>query len=193
MESEIWKDVVGYEGLYQVSNLGRVKSIGRFVRTGKDNKRFHNGKIMKQRRNKLGYMFVGLMDGIGGRKNARVHRLVALAFIPNHQNLPQINHKDVNPSNNHVSNLEWCDQSYNNSYDNANIKRSLTRKENYKGRPLLMMDMDGNVLKRFDGIRDAEKYIKKPHTGHISDCCNNKRHSAYGYFWKWEDNNLIKL
>ena len=73
------------------------------------------------------------------------------------------------------------------------IKRSLTRKENYKGRPLLMMDMDGNVLKRFDGIRDAEKYIKKPHTGHISDCCNNKRHSAYGYFWKWEDNNLIKL
>lgn len=93
-------------------------------------------------------MFVGLMDGIGGRKNARVHRLVALAFIPNPLNLPQINHKDVNPSNNHVSNLEWCDQSYNNSYDNANIKRSLTRKENYKGRPLLMMDMDGNVLKQ---------------------------------------------
>lgn len=190
MEQEIWKDVVGYEGLYQVSNLGRVKSIGRFVRTGKIHKRFHNGIIMKQQKTNLGYMLVGLMDGIRGRKVMRVHRLVATAFIPNPHNLPQINHKDVNPSNNNVSNLEWCDQKYNNSYDNANIKRSLSRKENYKGRPLLMTDMNGNVLKRFDGIREAESFINKKHTGHISDCCNGKRNSAYGYCWEWENNNL---
>lgn len=121
---EIWKDIPDYEGLYQVSNLGRVKS---FKRNGNSKDR-----ILKPSKNRCGYLQVILYKN---RKTETftVHRLVALAFISNPLNLPCINHKDENKENNNISNLEWCTQQYNATYNNAHIKRGLNKRGKYKG------------------------------------------------------------
>lgn len=106
-EKEIWKDIQGYEGLYQVSNLGNVKNkIQPYLKQEKIYKKFSNSN---------GYLFVGLRKD-KKRKFKYIHRLVAEAFIPNPNNLPQINHKDENKQNNCVNNLEWCTNKYNQNY-----------------------------------------------------------------------------
>ena len=130
---EIWKDIQGYEGRYQVSNLGRVRSLSRKRWNGYT---FTNleGRILKLRLNKnKGYLNVILYDGHRNGKTIEIQRLVAQAFIPNPNNLPCVNHKDENPRNNKVENLEWCDYRYNNNYGNHNLKLSLTKqKKKYK-------------------------------------------------------------
>ena len=103
---EIWKDVRGYEGLYHISSLGNIKSF----------KRCKEGKLLKPKFDKDGYREVGIRDSNGTRTFKRVHRLVAEAFINNPDNYKFINHKDNNPSNNVVENLEWCSIEYNNKY-----------------------------------------------------------------------------
>ena len=127
-KEEIWKDIVGYEGLYQVSNLGNVKSL--------DRKRFNGrvmankkGEVIKQNISKRGYCFLPLSKE-GVRKNMLVHRLVAIAFLPNPDNLPQVNHKDEDKQNNSLYNLEWCDAQYNNNYGTACERHSKSKKEN---------------------------------------------------------------
>lgn len=115
---EIWKDIEGYEGLYQVSNYGRIKSLARKVFVSNPHftgYRHTKEKILKQGITGMGYEFVIL------RKNNKnhqiyIHRLVAEAFIPNPNNFPEVNHKDENPKNNHVNNLEWCTHKYNGTY-----------------------------------------------------------------------------
>lgn len=133
---EIWKDIKDYEGLYQVSNLGRVRNI-----------RHNKNKILKPIYHKKYYQITLSKNNI--RVQYRIHRLVATAFIPNPENLPEVNHKDENKVNNCVSNLEWCDSKYNNNYNNkgkriskakmghttskeTRIKISNTLKEYYK-------------------------------------------------------------
>lgn len=110
MVEEIWVDIKGYEGLYQVSNLGRVKSLERIDSLGHKRKE----KIFKPQKNK-GYLRVSLWKDGKGKKYS-IHRLVAIAFIPNPDNLPEVNHKDENKFNNNVDNLEWCTVAYNNTY-----------------------------------------------------------------------------
>lgn len=119
---EIWKDIKHYEGLYQVSNLGNVKTLDKYVNSGikNNNKVKRKGKLLKQY-NKRGYLQVTLTHN-NKRKYVGVHRLVAQAFIPNPNNLPQVNHKDEDPLNNHVENLEWCTAKYNCNYGNRNSK-----------------------------------------------------------------------
>ncbi len=115
MIQELWKDVKGYEGLYKVSNLGRVRSIERYVRSDRNPKtglRLIKPKILKAWDNGNGYMVVTISVN-KKRKNKYVHRLVAEAFIPNPENKPQVNHIDNNRSNNIISNLEWCTASEN--------------------------------------------------------------------------------
>lgn len=119
---EIWKDIEGFEGVYQVSNLGRVKSLARTRRSKGGCICPVAEKILRQNTDKDGYKDVALSRD-AKLHYLRVHRLVALAFIPNPHNYPMINHKDENPANNTVSNLEWCDQSYNTSYSNYKISR----------------------------------------------------------------------
>lgn len=115
MENEVWKDVKGFEGIYEVSSLGRVRKAA-------------TGLILHQS-NCGGYRIVGLRkDGIG--KSVRVHRLVAKAFLPNPDMLPEINHRDENKANNCVENLEWCDHSYNMRYNDLQLRsreKSVTR------------------------------------------------------------------
>ena len=104
--NEIWEDINGYEGLYQVSNLGNIKSF----------KRYKDGKLLSPKTDKDGYKEVGLRDSFGKRKFFRIHRIVALEFIPNPDECDFVNHKDSNPGNNNVDNIEWCTMSYNNKY-----------------------------------------------------------------------------
>lgn len=109
---EIWKDVKDYEGLYQVSNLGNVKSLDRIVETKNRKNYLRKGKVQKKSVNSFGYETVGFTVD-SKTKIYRVHRLVALSFIENPENKPQINHIDGNKTNNNVNNLEWCTSSEN--------------------------------------------------------------------------------
>ena len=113
---EIWKDIEGYEGLYQISTLGRVRSLRKFDE-------LNNIFVMKPNASNR-YYKISLSKN-GKTKYFFVHRLVAQAFIPNPDNLSLVNHKDCNKLNNCVSNLEWCDYKYNNNYANINAKRSI--------------------------------------------------------------------
>ena len=107
---EIWKDIKGYEGLYQISNLGNVKSIRYFNHA--NNKAYTRNRLLKTSKTEKGYLRVELYKKGKGKK-IRVHRLVAETFLPNLYNFKEINHKDGNKQNNCVDNLEWCTHSYN--------------------------------------------------------------------------------
>lgn len=115
---EEWKDITGYEGLYQVSNLGRVRRSGKILKGGYNNKGYHTINLCK--------------NGIS--KSFFVHRLVAIAFIPNPNNFPIVNHKDENPKNNCVDNLEWCTKSYNATYGTAKERKAQTMFNNKTNR-----------------------------------------------------------
>ena len=122
---EEWRPVVGYEGLYEVSNTGRVRSVDRYVKTCYGSYRLHKGKVLSPGIRPDGYLVVSLQY-----RMFRVHRLVAEAFLPNPDNLPQVNHKDEDKSNNRVDNLEWCDSKYNNNYGTARIRAKETAIKN---------------------------------------------------------------
>jgi len=140
-EPEIWKDILGYESRYQISNYGNIKS---FV------KKF-SGKLMIPKCDKDGYFYLGLRDTTSKRKWFRIHRLVAIAFIFNPDNLPFINHKDNIVTNNYYKNLEWCTHQYNNQYaftngnqDNSCEKHPQTRLTNEKVKEIYRTAMIGN-------------------------------------------------
>ena len=117
--TEIWKNIEGYEGKYQVSNLGRVKSM-----IGQE-------KVLHPKKHRNGHLQIGLHKD-KKRKTMYIHRLVAQAFIPNPDNLPCVNHKDECPSNNNVDNLEWCTQKYNCNYGTRVDRIMETKKQQYK-------------------------------------------------------------
>lgn len=123
---EIWKDVPGYEGIYIVSNFGKVKSLQRTRKGSYGSIRIVNERILRHKIDKDGYHIVTLSKE-GKTKCIGVHRLVAQAFLPNIYNFPIINHKDEDPSNNFVDNLEWCTVKYNNNYG-TRIERGLETK-----------------------------------------------------------------
>ena len=156
IEIEEFRDIPGYEGVYEVSNLGRVR---------------RDGKILKPSKNKKGYLLVSLFKN-GTKKNARIHRLVAQSFIPNPQNLPQINHKDEDKTNNTVDNLEWCDSKYNNNY-------SLSK-------PVFQYDLLGNFIREWPSMIKVEEETGI-HNSSISMCCLGKLKSAGGFVWKYKN------
>ena len=131
---EIWKDMAGYEGVYQVSNLGRVRSLDRYIhqtsRYGKSFKQLRKGQLLKLSLGLDNYLDVTLSTPEIGPRTFRVHRLVAQTFIPNPNNLPFVNHKDECKTNNIVDNLEWCTNEYNMNYGtrNARISKAQTGK-----------------------------------------------------------------
>ena len=124
---EMWNDVPGYEGLYQVSNQGNVRSVERIVKDTHCTRIF-KGRQLKQFFDHNGYKVVTLSKQ-GSLKQIKVHRLVALAFIPNLENHPQVNHKDENIVNNFACNLEWCDGKYNSNYGTRNARMAQTKKQ----------------------------------------------------------------
>ena len=161
---EIWKDVPGYEGLYRVSNLGNVFSL-------------RNDRCLTQRVYGDGYVRVPLVSLSGKHKLWLSHRIVALAFIPNPDNLPEVNHKDEDKTNNHRENLEWCTRKYNANYGTA-MKRMATT--NSKAVEQLS---DGKVTKRWDSIKDAGR--DGFDRGNISKCCSGKLRTYKGFEWRY--------
>lgn len=148
---EIWKDIEGYEGLYQVSNRGRVKSLSRKVTNAMFSINEHFVKVVD---NGHGYKSVSLWKDNKG-KHFYVHRLVALAFVPNSNGYKYINHKDEDKSNNDVSNLEWCTAKYNCNYGNHTKKLKKSYILNGNNRPIDVYDMKDTFLKTFDCSNDV--------------------------------------
>lgn len=132
MEEEIWKPVKNFEGLYSVSSLGRVRSEDRIDCRG----RFRTGKILLPSALPKGYLQVVLCKN-GKHKTCKVHRLVIEAFLPNPDNLPQVNHKDENVKNNNVKNLEWCDNKYNCNYGSRTERAAIGHINGKKSKPVL--------------------------------------------------------
>lgn len=171
---EKWKDILGYEGLYQISNLGRVKSL---ERTDSLN-RIVEEKILKPRKDKGGYLMVNLSKD-GKLKTFKVHRLVALHFLPNPNNYTEVNHIDENKENNAVSNLEWCDRKYNINYGTA-LKRSAEK----QSKQVIQYDLEGNEIARFPSTIEIERQYGFSHR-HIGKCCLGKYKTAYHYKWQY--------
>lgn len=169
MENEIWKDIEGYEGIFEISSFGRIKSKTRNGTVG---------GILKGTYNHLGYhRYLLSKDGV--KKSLFAHRIVASAFIPNPNKLPYINHKDENPSNNHVDNLEWCDPKYNTNYGNGIQRRSKSR---YK--KIYQYDKDGKLVKVWNSGTEIAEKTGYSH-GRISEAANGNRKTAYGYQWSY--------
>lgn len=160
MIKEVWKPIKGYEGRYEVSNIGRVKTLP-FVR-GNHIGRYKTKEIIrKQSANQKGYMRIGLNGLDSKRKMYSVHRLVAMAFIPNPENLTEVNHRDFNKSNNCVENLEWCDRDYNLSYLDTKdrwIKKMDWNKNGMKHRKPVIGTINNRQV-RFDSIKSASEFI----------------------------------
>ena len=148
---EIWKDIAGYEGIYQVSNLGNVRSLDRYIINSKGSKCFLKGKLMKLNKSGGGYVCINLTKN-GKVKGHFVHRLVAQAFIPNPHNLLQINHIDECITNNCVDNLEWCNSYYNTHYGTRNQRLQEKRHYHYYKRL-----EDGKIFK---GMREVVEDVK---------------------------------
>lgn len=173
-ELEIWKPVVGYEEYYEVSNFGRVRSLDRWVKhRHKDCKAFKKGKMLNEKDNGHGYKAVHLtVNRI--TKDYYIHRLVAMAFLPNPNNLPEVNHKDDNPANNCLDNLEWCTAQYNDKYG---IHKYASSKETF------MFTINGNYIDCFVSCTEAERITGAKG---VSAVCSGRRKSAGGYIWRYK-------
>lgn len=198
MINETWKPIGGYEGLYEVSDKGRIRSVDRIVKsTNKGTSYYHkrNGALLKPYYNRLGYLLVELWkEGIG--KAYTVHRLVALAFVPNPYNKPCVNHLDETHDNNCADNLEWCTQKENMNYGTApqrigsSIKRKWERGEfkKRKCRRVAKLSQDGTLLETYSSYLDATRACGSTSNGtSIINCIHGKCKTAYGYKWSYCD------
>lgn len=169
---ELWKDIQNYEGLYQISSHGRVKSFQKSTKH-----RCADEYFLVPHRMKNGYLQVTLYSGNKSKRKFLIHRLVAEAFIPNPQNLPQINHKDENKQNNHVDNLEWCTAVYNNKYGTASLRMIET-----KSIPIIQLTLDRKPIAVYRSPKIAERLLGFS-AHYISSVCG-KNENAYGYYWE---------
>lgn len=183
MKKEVWKDIKGYEGLYQVSNLGRVKSLDRFVDWKYDKKQFIKGKVLKNCSMSSGYLFVGLSKN-GKVKNHSIHRLVAKAFIPNPESKPEVNHLDENISNNNVTNLQWVTPSENANYGTRNKK--VAEKLSYK---TVQLTTEMEFIELYDSLMDASRELKVD-VSSIIRVCKGKQNTSMGYRWMYYEDYL---
>ena len=191
--NEIWKPVVGYEGLYECSNMGRVKSVDRYVpHRYKGEYQFIKGRIRKTKLNNGGYEMLSLFRD-GKEKTCLVHRIIAEAFLPNPDNLPEVNHKDECKTSNIIwinedgsidynkSNLEWCDREYNLYYGTRRQRQA--EKEMV---PVIQYTKDGMLIKKWDSMQSVMDDLGI-NRGNISNCCSGRCKSVGGYKWKYYD------
>lgn len=186
---EIWKDIyftdsitgelVDYRGLYQVSNLGRIKSLDRVVNRVRNGKVFSltiHGKIMQWKYNQH-YWMIGLMKNNKARFFL-VHRIVAHMYVPNPDNLPEVNHKDENTWNPIVTNLEWCSREQNIIYGTRCLRQGRTI-----SKPVLQYSLEGEFIKKWDSYQDAADYYDISR-GDISNCVLGHARSIGGFMWR---------
>lgn len=181
---EVWKDIEGYEGKYQVSNLGNVRS---FTRWGK-------GKNLKPSAsgNPGPYKHVQLVGkGRGDVRSCNIHRLVAKAFVENPEGYPEINHKDGNTLNNVADNLEWCEHLHNmhHALDNGLISHEFERgKLHPNSKAVIQMEKDGTIVKEWESVNQIQRETDY-RASSIFCCCNHRKHykTAYGYRWEYKN------
>ncbi|RWQ72963.1 NUMOD4 domain-containing protein [Bacillus cereus] len=175
--TEIWKDIEGYEGLYQVSNLGRVQSMNHVVKRSTGSSYSVTGKILNPTVDCYGYPSITIRG-----KNIRVHRLVASEFLTKKPDLNYVNHKDGNKINNNVRNLEW-------TTNTENILHSLKEGLHSKPKkPVLMLSLKGDLVRRFESISDASRFFgNSGSSGNIHNVCTGKRKTAHGHKWVFEE------
>lgn len=181
---EEWRLIEGYE-YYEVSNLGRVRSW-----INNKWKRRNTPKILSLHRLTKGYLGVSLSSAPNVSKTIKVHRLVAKAFIPNPDNLPMVNHKDENKTNNCVSNLEWCTNKYNLSYGTVRqrIFETIERSGGYKVRPIIQKDLEGNVIREWNSATEAAKELKIDCSRILTAC-----HKSYkGFVWDFKEKDCLE-
>ena len=169
---EIWKDKKDYEGLYMVSNWGRVKSI-----------KFGKERILKPVTNSSGYLLVNLCKD-GKVKAFTVHRLVAEAFLPNPHNYPCVNHKDENKQNNNVENLEFCDIKYNSNFGTRNERIAAKNTNGKLSKPVLQYDLEGNFIKEWRSTRECERNGFSH--GAVSACCQGELKKYKDFIFKYK-------
>lgn len=177
---EIWKDIPEYEGLYQASNLGRIRSVNRI-----DNcNRPRVGKILKFIKSNSGYFQVHFSKN-GGTRVLLVHRLIAKAFLENPNNYSCVNHIDGNKLNNNVDNLEWCTQSHNvNESYKLGLQERQYGKDNFRSKKVNQYGLDGNFIKTWDSFMDIERALGFNHANLQKVCCG-KYQTSYGYVWRY--------
>ena len=172
---EIWKPIEGYEGLYEVSNMGRVRSLDREWKITPNHNMRTKGKVITQEKNHAGYLRACLSKHNNPRMFS-THRLVAKAFVPNPQNKPDVNHKDGDKANNRANNLEWVTPSENQIHSRDALHRR------YHSRPVICIETG----ERFNSIVQASKLTNTP-MGNLCSCCTGNRERAGGYHWRYAD------
>ena len=178
----IFYPIKGYEGLYSISKEGIVRSEQKMKGRTYDN--FVPQKELKQKITNTGRASVGLL--IGGKKTYYfVHRLVAIQFIPNLENKPQINHIDGNPLNNKVENLEWCTAKENCQHAvRTGLTKGVKGKDRWQSKPILKINLQGKLVKKYESISLAclEGGYSK---GNVIKCCKGVAETAYGFKWEY--------
>ena len=191
--TELWKDIQGYEGLYQVSNMGRVRSLDHetvYSRRGVPITITRKGQILSPVTRQHGYLGV-MLYGKGGHKTRgfktfSVHQLVAKAFVDNPNNFEEVNHLDEDKTNNRADNLEWCDRKYNTNYGTTQARRSaVIRNSPKRSKRVMQIDQNGEIVKIWPSFGELGRNGYS--TGNINSCCNGTRRHAYGYTWRYAD------
>lgn len=191
---EVWKDVKGYEGAYQVSNLGNVRSLDRTTEVRKGNNTYtivRKGKVLQPLIRQHGYLGVQLFDRLQatnarGMRTVSIHRLVAEAFVPNPDGLPEVNHKDEDKTNNRADNLEWMSHAKNSSYGTRGRRISEKNTNGKRSKPICQYTISGKFIEEYPSVSEVErKHGFAP--ANISRCANGspQYHHAYGYLWVW--------
>lgn len=171
---EIWKPIPCYEGLYEVSNYGNIRSLFRYK------------KVLKPWDIGTGYLMIYLSKE-KTRKAFLVHRLVANAFIPNPEGKPQVNHIDENRANNSADNLEWCTCKENHDHGLHSKRLSIAMRNNpKKSKPVEQCTMQGKVVAVFPSIAEAARSTGF-NKADICECCREKRHTCKKYIWRYSD------
>lgn len=166
---EIWRDIEGYEGLYQISNKGRVKSLYK-----------GSERILKPWDDYCGYLVVSLYKN-RIKQDLKIHRLVAETFIPNLENKPQVNHKDENKYNNCVENLEWITH-----IDNCNYGTRNERISDSQSKPILQYSKSGDFIREWKSAAEVKRVLSI-NNKNINSCCKGKRKSAGDFIWRYKE------
>lgn len=188
---EIWKDVVGFEGLYEVSNLGNIRSLPHETliqrKKGKPYYIRKQGKVVTPQQRQHGYLAVWLYGngGNNGRsgKQYSVHRIVAEAFISNPNGYEEVNHINENKTDNRSCNLEWCTHRENSIHGTRGERIGKANKNGKKSTPIAQYTLDGELVKVFPSFQEAQRQGYQ--SGNVWCCVKGKYSHAYGYIWRY--------